>query len=233
MESPKRKGPTQWNRGRYTFVIDIPPNFERDVKHGRRPTIQVNVDATAMAQAGRGAAYIQEILAQETADAIYHGQQPPEPPLTLVVRAKFNPNLTFSVVHRRDAYGQRHHFARNVPARRGVIREREHGTLEHLLAMPLRPSEIMLAKAWANGLVIVAAGDVVTTICREMAASRADCRFGGALCGGGDIPLFRNFTGYPDRHVGWFDAAVRTSGAPNLHHDEFSVRWYDADGEHA
>ena len=108
----------------------------------------------------------------------------------LVVRAKFNPNLTFSVVHRRDAYGQRHHFARNVPARRGVIREREHGTLEHLLAMPLRPSEIMLAKAWANGLVIVAAGDVVTNICREMATSRADCRFGGALCGRLVIYLF-------------------------------------------
>ena len=36
-----------------------------------------------------------------------------------------------------------------------VIREREHGTLEHLLAMPLRPLEIMVAKVWANALIIV------------------------------------------------------------------------------
>jgi ABC-2 type transport system permease protein len=38
-----------------------------------------------------------------------------------------------------------------------VIREREHGTIEHLLVMPVRPAEIMLAKIWANGLVIVIA----------------------------------------------------------------------------
>lgn len=36
-----------------------------------------------------------------------------------------------------------------------VIREREHGTLEHLLVMPVTSGEIMLAKVWANGLVIV------------------------------------------------------------------------------
>jgi ABC-2 type transport system permease protein len=40
-----------------------------------------------------------------------------------------------------------------------VIREREHGTLDHLLVMPLSPFEIAIAKVWANGLVIlVAAG---------------------------------------------------------------------------
>src|SRR5262249_27064475 len=38
-----------------------------------------------------------------------------------------------------------------------LIREREHGTIEHLLVMPLTPIEIMLAKIWANGLVIVVA----------------------------------------------------------------------------
>ena len=36
-----------------------------------------------------------------------------------------------------------------------VIREREHGTIEHLLAMPVTPTDIMLAKIWANGLVIL------------------------------------------------------------------------------
>ena len=51
--------------GRYTFVIDIPPDFQTDVVRGRRPAIQLNVDATAMTQAGMGASYIQSIIAQE------------------------------------------------------------------------------------------------------------------------------------------------------------------------
>lgn len=38
-----------------------------------------------------------------------------------------------------------------------LIREREHGTIEHLLVMPVTPSEIMVAKIWANGLAIVVA----------------------------------------------------------------------------
>jgi len=41
------------NQGKYTFVIDIPPNFQRYVLAGRHPGLQVNVDATAMVQAGR------------------------------------------------------------------------------------------------------------------------------------------------------------------------------------
>jgi len=42
------------NGGRYTFVVDILPNFQRNVLHGRQPAIQLNVDATAMVQAGLG-----------------------------------------------------------------------------------------------------------------------------------------------------------------------------------
>ena len=38
-----------------------------------------------------------------------------------------------------------------------VVREREHGTMDHLLVMPLTPFEIAMAKIWANGLVIVVA----------------------------------------------------------------------------
>src|SRR5487761_1326194 len=45
------------NAGRYTFVLDIPPNFERYLLGGRQPAIQLNVDATAMVQAGLGADY--------------------------------------------------------------------------------------------------------------------------------------------------------------------------------
>ena len=51
----------------YTFVLDIPPHFQRDVQAGRSPAIQVNVDATAMMQAGIGAGYAQQISSAEIA----------------------------------------------------------------------------------------------------------------------------------------------------------------------
>jgi ABC-2 type transport system permease protein len=143
------------DRGHYTFVIDIPPNFERDVKHGRQPDIQVNVDATAMAQAGRGADYIEQILSNEIFYALYHTDNSPSSPINLVVRGKYNPNFTFawfiSVMQVVNSVTMLALFLVGA----AVIREREHGTLEHLLAMPLRPLEIMFAKVWANALVIV------------------------------------------------------------------------------
>src|SRR5581483_33326 len=56
------------NAGEYTFVVDIPPNFQRDVEAGRRPGLQINVDATAMVQAGLGSSYAQEIISTEIAE---------------------------------------------------------------------------------------------------------------------------------------------------------------------
>ena len=43
-------------------MIDIPPNFQRDLSGGRQPAIQLYVDATAMVQAGIGAGYTQQII---------------------------------------------------------------------------------------------------------------------------------------------------------------------------
>ncbi|XNM69180.1 hypothetical protein ACLK1Y_19290 [Escherichia coli] len=51
--------------GRYTFAINIPPNFQRDVLAGRQPDLQVNVDATRMSQAFTGNSYIQNIVTGE------------------------------------------------------------------------------------------------------------------------------------------------------------------------
>jgi ABC-2 type transport system permease protein len=143
--------------GRYTFVIDIPPDFQTDVVRGRRPTIQLNVDATAMTQAGTGAAYIQSIMAQELTAFMEGPVAVAKPPVALVIRAQFNPNLEVSpfmaVVQLMNSITLIAMFLAGA----ALIREREHGTLEHLLVMPLTPTEIMLAKIWANGLVIVVA----------------------------------------------------------------------------
>lgn len=141
--------------GEYTFVIDIPPGFQEDLLSQRGPEIQINVDATAMSIAGRGAGYIQSIIADEIADFLnYRGQ---DRAAEIVIRSKFNPNLesvwflsVMEIINNMT-------LLTIILTGAAVIREREHGTLEHLLAMPLRPFDIMAAKIWANGLVIVLA----------------------------------------------------------------------------
>ena len=57
--------------GSYTFVVDIPPDFERDLLRGRQPQLQVNIDATAMLQAGAGASYIQGIVSDELLEFVH------------------------------------------------------------------------------------------------------------------------------------------------------------------
>jgi ABC-2 type transport system permease protein len=142
--------------GRYTFVVDIPPNFERDLMKGRWTPIQFNVDATAMSQVTTGARYVQYVIAQEVAALRgYPAQAPPE--VELVVRAEYNANLDD---YRFAGIAQ---IINNITlvamflTGAAVIREREHGTLEHLLVLPLGPAEICLAKIWANGLVVLVA----------------------------------------------------------------------------
>ena len=142
--------------GRYTFVIDIPPRFQSDVLAGRRPTVQLNVDATAMAQAGRGSGDISEIFTEEIARFL-GAPAAQAPSVRLVTRAKFNANLSdvwfvgvANIINNITLLAI-------ILAGAAVVREREHGTIEHLLVLPLRPSDIMLAKVWANALTIVAA----------------------------------------------------------------------------
>ena len=143
--------------GRHTFVIDIPPNFQADLRAGRQPAIQINVDATAMSQAGMGASYLQNIIAQEILAFAQGREGDPQLPVNLVVRAQFNPNLKSSWFLAVTQLINNITLLAIILTGAALIREREHGTIEHLLVMPLRPAEIMLAKIWANGLVIVVA----------------------------------------------------------------------------
>src|SRR5579862_896414 len=147
------------NAGRYTFVVDIPPNFERDVLGGRRPTLQVNVDATAMVQAGLGSDYAQQIITTEIQDFLSHQEGSPLSPVNLDVRITFNPNVTTAWFTSVMGIINNVTMLAIILAGAAIVREREHGTMDHLLVMPLTPAEIAMSKVWANGLVItVAAG---------------------------------------------------------------------------
>lgn len=145
---------TAMNTGRFVFVLEIPPGFERDVKRGRAPQVQIDVDATAMTQAGNGAAYLQQIFSAEMAEWATPGRAPASP-VNLVLRAAFNPNLQSSWFTAVMQVLNNVTMLTVILAGAALVREREQGTVEHLLVMPVRPVEIMLAKIWANAAVIV------------------------------------------------------------------------------
>ena len=145
------------NAGRYTFVVDIPPHFERDVRVGRQPAIQLNVDATAMVQAGLGADYAQQIIMTEIDNFLSRAEGAPAVPVNLVVRIAFNPNVETAWFTSIMGIINSVTMLAIVLAGAALVREREHGTMDHLLVMPLTPFEIAMSKIWANGLVIVVA----------------------------------------------------------------------------
>lgn len=145
------------NTGRYTFVIDIPPNFERDVKGNRNPVLQVNVDATAMVQAGIGSSYAEQIISNEVRSFLARTQSRSTPAITLAIRIAFNPNVTTAWFTSVMGIINSVTMLAIILAGAAVVREREHGTMDHLLVMPLSPFEIAMAKVWANGLIILGA----------------------------------------------------------------------------
>lgn len=141
--------------GRYTFVLVFPPRFEADVLAGNRPSLLLEIDATASMQAGIGRAYITRIVAQEIAG--YLNIDGGAPPVDLTMRIDFNPNLESAWFTSVMTLIQNVTMLSIVLTGAAFIREREHGTIEHLLVMPLTPMQIMLAKVWASGLVILIA----------------------------------------------------------------------------
>lgn len=138
----------------FTFALDIPPNFQRDLLSGKKPQIQLNVDATRMSQAFVGSGYIQEIAMAEIA-LFARTAKASSPSVELASRMRFNPNLT------RSWFGAVVELINNITmlsiilTGAALIREREHGTIEHLLVMPVTPAEIMLSKIWSMGVVVL------------------------------------------------------------------------------
>jgi len=143
--------------GRYTFVIDFPPRFQADAAAGRRPAVQINVDATAITQAAQGSSYIQQVIDQEARHLLRGGGIAPAQSVEVVTRVKFNPNLQSKWFMGVVQFINVITMLSIVLTGAALMRERERGTVEHLLVLPVRPAEIMTAKVLANGLVITVA----------------------------------------------------------------------------
>ena len=140
-----------------TFALDIPPNFQRDLLAGRSPTIQLNIDATRMTQAFVGGGHVQAIVNGEVNEFLNRQRGTGSVPVTLALRARFNQELN------KAWFGAINNVVSSVTmlsiilTGAALIREREHGTIEHLLVMPVTPIEIMVSKIWSMGLVVLLA----------------------------------------------------------------------------
>lgn len=140
-----------------TFALDIPPNFQRDLLAGRAPSIQLNIDATRVSQAFTGGGYVQSIVSSEVSEFVSGYRKTPEVPVDLTMRMRFNPELN------KGWFGALSNVMSSITmlsiilTGAALIREREHGTIEHLLVMPVTPAEIMISKVLSMGLVVLLA----------------------------------------------------------------------------
>ena len=148
---------SRMDAGRDTFALDIPPNFQRDLLAGKVPTIQLNVDATRMTQAFTGGGYVQSIVSGQVSEYVDRYRSVPVPPVDLALRVRFNQELN------KGWFGSITNVISSITmlsivlTGAALIREREHGTIEHLLVMPVTPTEIMVSKIWSMGLVVLVA----------------------------------------------------------------------------
>jgi ABC-2 type transport system permease protein len=144
------------DRAEYIFVVYIPSGFQKDILAGKKSEISIHVDATAIGHAKLGSSYLSKIINQEINTFLLKSQKPPAYPIQMTTRILYNQNSEsswfMSVVFLTHMVTM---LSIILPAA-ALIKEKERGTVEHLLVMPLVPLEITIAKVWANSFILVA-----------------------------------------------------------------------------
>ncbi len=143
--------------GETTFVVVIPPDFEADVLAGRAPSLQINIDATKTMAAAVGTGYLSATFNEEIRRYAAGKDVVDVFPVDLVLRRSFNPAGNDVWLRSVSALLDWLSILAIVLTGAALIREREHGTLEHLMVMPVTAIQIALAKITANALVVFVA----------------------------------------------------------------------------
>jgi ABC-2 type transport system permease protein len=135
-------------RGDVLFVLNIPPGFTRDVDTGQKPSILMDADATdptAVAQATAAVVALNSVALQRDLPVSMQNQ-PASAPFQVVVHARYNPEAVTALNVVPGLIGVILSFSTLVITALSMTREREAGTMENLLSMPVRPLEVMLGK---------------------------------------------------------------------------------------
>ena len=135
-------------RGDLMFVLNIPPDFSRRVDRGEKPAVLMDADATdptAIAYASSAVVSLNAGVLNRDLPATLQAQ-PVEPPFQLVLHARYNPEQITALNIVPGLIGLILTFSTLIITALAITREREAGTMENLLAMPVRPIEVMLGK---------------------------------------------------------------------------------------
>ena len=133
--------------GELMFVIQMPAGFDRAVDRGESPTVLVDADATDPTAIGNAVAALSGVMSDLNRDLPPIRQtQPQTPPFQFVVHARYNPEqlTVLNVVPGLICIVLM--FSTLFVTTLAITKERERGTMENLLAMPVRPIEVMIAK---------------------------------------------------------------------------------------
>jgi ABC-2 type transport system permease protein len=134
-------------RGELMFVIEFPPNFDRAVDRGESPAVLIDADATdpsAIGNATAALATLGSVLGRDLPPIMQ--TEAPKPPFQFVIHARYNPEqlTVLNIVPGLICIVLM--MSTLFMTTLSITKEREHGTMENLLAMPVRPIEVMLAK---------------------------------------------------------------------------------------
>ncbi|MFO0701390.1 MAG: ABC transporter permease [Nitrospira sp.] len=136
-------------RGEAQFVVNIPPNFSRDVLRGERPSILVEADATDPAATGNAIGSLRVLmtmaLQQDLKGSLAYLARGDDP-IELRVHARYNPEAITQYNIVPGLMGVVLTMTMVMITGLAVTRERERGTMENLLSMPTRPFEVMIGK---------------------------------------------------------------------------------------
>ena len=145
------------DRGEVMFVLSFPPRFAADAIAGRAPAAQLLADATAVSQAQLGTDYLRNIVQQEARVFLATGPDAAQPELKLELRRAFNPNGNPVWFKAMSSLLNQLSVLTIALTGAAMLREREHGTIEHLMVMPINPAEVAFSKVLATMTVVLAA----------------------------------------------------------------------------
>lgn len=136
-------------RGQVQFVINIPQNFTRDLLRGERPALLIEADATDPAATSNALSSLRSLL--DT--AFTHDFQGPlaylagtPGPIDLRIHALYNPEAITQYNIVPGLMGVVLTLTMVIITGLAITRERESGTMENLLSMPIRPLEVLVGK---------------------------------------------------------------------------------------
>ncbi len=201
---------------------------------GQHPAIQLNIDATRMSQAFSGGGYVQNIVTSEVEEYVNRYRGATTVPVDLTLRSRFNPELDKSWFGSINNIITAITMLSIVLTGAALIREREHGTVEHLLVMPVTPLEIMLSKVWSMGLVVlVASAFSLFVVVKGLLAIPIEGSLSLFLLGNGVAALCDDLDGYFPGNSGGFHAAIRHVADLVPAAAAGAVRRHDAARKHA